>query len=514
MVENCLHVENPDPPLHDRFLELMSAGFSRKPILHDLIRKLGTKNLYEYVAGYKKVELSPRMAAKQEEFLEIFGDEVTKRLGADAARRSCDQLRRTFMVSTNDHHGPLNAFDIFNAHLVLAIRSMEQPDERLDYIIALSCGNVSLNNVTFPRGFLFHAAGAGGSQTMQRLSFLPSNSHASPMFGCRSYTATDVQKISAALRLAVREGRVPQQIAQKLQELIGAYFNCPEILGAPYYTEQVTRINDVVWEEVFKGHPHHPSLVTIEQEWIVARLLSEKHLGKGTMIDRLFFGTDSESLLLKYFNEMYGAFSSTQGWGTYLFWALPKGSKLRMKMRKEGTELVSDDGTYRIPLEGNAIAAALQNREIIPGLLLTFVTLSFTYGLKCLGGYSQVNYLTYMKETYMRLLTDVGEPEEAQACEMVSTKNWSGFTFSYIQSANGSMLPATFLDVYLYGDCSAWQCMSRYAKECTLEKAVYPLMPQIYRYSYPERERDPALMNIEESDVLGTIGVKPCLQIA
>lgn len=502
-----------DPPPEQKrlFEELKQAVLERKPILRHILEKLGNKTLEEYVQGYTDISLHPLTRQRQGEFLQTVEDEISSLLGPAVAQSARSQLQQYFFVSTNDHHGPLNAFDFFNAHLVTSLHNMDHPEPGFRHIIALSCGSVSLNNITFPRGLTFHATGRAGLTT-QRLSFLPSNAHASPVYGFRPYKSEEVTKVRTSLRAKVREGTVSEAVAERIDTFLTSVCASPSLLAQTSYSNQVTLLNAQLWDAVFKGKAHAPSLIYLEQEQLVMRLLTRHHLHAPTFLHRFLFDNTYETLIQKHFTDIYGAFARDRRWGTYLFWALPKGSKLRIQLWKEGEFLVAPDGSYRLPFQPDAIAAALERKELIPSLLLTFTVLVFYYGLKCLGGYSQVNYLTFMKEAFMHMQREAGDRESADACEQTSTKNWSGFTFAYLQNGGGTVTPATFLDLLLYENPEMWHALSAYRKELTLEEAVNPLMPEIYRYSYPETERRADLLTITEDDATRLSGLHPCLK--
>jgi hypothetical protein len=492
--------------------ELRRAIFLRKPILAQIIQKLGQKTLMEYVRGYRENDCHPLFQSRRGEFLRSFRDEVTDTLGPDTAESASRQLETLFFASTNDHHGPLNAHDFFNAHVATALDALAENISPLKHVITLSCGSVSLNNIAFPRGFTFHAQGKEGI-ARKRLAFLPSNSHACSVYGFRPYSLREVEKIKKVVRQEIREGGIPRDMGEMCDELIATIFGDPSVLGAETYAAQVTKINARIWERVFAPLPGAPSLVYIEQESFVARLLLDYHLERPSMINRLIFGADADVLLQKYFDGIYGSFSSKEGTGTYLFWALPPGHTLRVQLRREGRYLASPDGTYRIELTPAAIREALIRHELMPNIFLCFALLTFTYGLKCLGGYSQVNYLTYYKDAFVRLHRDLGNSEEADACDRTSSKNWSGFMFTFVGNGGSPLLPATFLDLLFHASPEMWQTLNHQVKTVTLEEAVRPMFPEIYRYSYPERERSPYLVAVTESDIARAFNMQPFVHI-
>jgi hypothetical protein len=503
--------EGPQPQLLE---QMRRAVFDRKPILGAIIEKLGRKTLLEYVRGYTPVDIHPVMSGRQAEFLGTFRREVGEMFPEDIATRAAEQIARTFFVSTNDHHGPINAFDAFNAHAILALSAMEDPSpDRTDVILLFSCCNVSLNNISFPRGILYSTPSPEGIAA-RRLSLLPSNSHASALYGYRAYEPREVEKLLKLLREHVREKLVSPQTAAKLEVVIKQILGDKAILERKTYSAQASIINEKLWELVFKDKANAPILVSVGQERLVSRLLLDHHLQQKSLLHSLLFDPAYEKAILKHFDGIYGAFSTADKSGTYLFWGRNREKGMRIRMMRSGDNLVSEDGTISIPWNPESIAAALSVRDIIPSILLVFCTLSFYYGVKCLGGYSQVNYLTFMKEAFMAMLKELGEPEAADQCLPVSTKNWSGFSFAYAEDGKGSVLPAQFLDLYLYADEGMWKRLIDYAHVCTLEQAVAPILPEIYRYSYGEEERDPALMAITPQHFVSAAGLQPCIRVS
>jgi hypothetical protein len=107
----------------------------------------------------------------------------------------------------------------------------------------------------------------------------------------------------------------------------------------------------------------------------------------------------------------------------------------------------------------------------------------------------------------------LGNSEEADACDRTSSKNWSGFTFTFVGNGGSPLLPATFLDLLFHASPEMWQTLNHQVKTVTLEEAVRPMFPEIYRYSYPERERSPYLVAVTESDIARAFNMQPFVHI-
>ncbi len=490
------------PTLEGSFFDLREKVFDKRRVLREIVRKHGSKNLYDYARGYAQVNVNEPILERQEEFLRVFRDEVAQRLGDDVARSATEQLRKYYFVSTTDHHGPLSHPFFLNANLLSSVPFVEQRDPVLHNVIVLACANVSLNNSSFPRGLLFHSFAKGTSQ-MHRLAFSSCSSRLCPVYNFPAYTEADMKRVVSTLNEKVRTGDVGHAEGEKLYALLDGIYNTTDALSSRTFSEQITKTNFVLWKKFFNGaHPQIPDLIYLEQEGLVSRLITEYHLDADTVISRAIFDPGYEPLLTQYFEDIMGAFSRNSKYGTYLFWALPQGKKYRVQLWKQGNKLVSDDGLYSVELTPDAIRQALARRELIPSMLLTFMVLSFYYGLKCLGGFSQVNYLTEMKNAYIKMQVDLGGYKNIEVCARAQTKELGGdVTLAFLSEPGGKLIPATGLDLILYGNDKTWPLLVEQSTQITIEQALNPLMPDFYRIIYPEVQRDPTLSRITAEDI-------------
>jgi hypothetical protein len=427
-------------------------------------------------------------------------------------------LEQAYFVSTADHVGPICHPFFLNSNLLTALALHTHSDPRLQYIVVLACANISLNNSSFPRGLLFNTM-VKDELHMQRLSFLPSNSHSSSVYTFRPYTSDEITKVRKRLKELEKTAEVTKPIAAKIDALITDIYDKPEILQCTSYREQVARTNRKLWQKIFASSTAHvPELIYLDQEDIVVRLLTKYHLNQDTVINHILFDPAYEDFINNYFEGIFGSFSRKDALGTYLFWALPKGEKLNKQLWRKGNYLVTKDESYKVELRPEAIAEAMLKRELIPGLLLNFMTISFYYGLKCLGGFNQINYLTLMKNAFIKMNVDLGNYRSIEVCARAQTKEiCDGLTLAFLGYDKGRVALASGLDLYLYDSGDTWQKLFDLSKQMTVEEALNPLMPEIYRISYDEKEWEPDLLAVSEKDINHLTGldqkVQPCVQI-
>jgi hypothetical protein len=500
------------------FHTIREQVLDKRPFLREIIRKRGKKNLYDYAKEYIEVNLNNPIRKRQDELISTFREEVAVRLGDTIAQEAAAQLESYYYVSTTDHHGPICHPFFINGNMMAAAPYFEHNDPLLKYVIVLACANVSLNNSSYPRGLIFNSF-AGGKITEHRIPFFPAKERLCPVYDHRAYTKEDIEKFRQMLFGLVESGKVAKQEADRINEIIEDIYLDPNVLKSASFSDQITKTNFRLWKEFFGSHKKKaPGLIYIDQEWIVAKLLIKYHLSNDTIINHFLFDGRYEPLINYYFEGIMGAFSRNDKYGTYMFWGLPKGSKYRVQLWKDGNFLVSADGKFKLEITPANLKKALENRELIPSMMLTFTVLSFYYGLKCLGGFSQVNYLTDMKNAYIKMLVDRGNYRSIEVCARAQTKEMCGdMTIAYLGGPSGEMVPATGLDLILYGDDKTWPTLVQESKEIALEEAINPMIPEFYSIVFNESQRNPALSYITPAHVTKLIRldqkIRACAQI-
>ncbi|TSC97373.1 MAG: Uncharacterized protein Greene101449_1224 [Candidatus Peregrinibacteria bacterium Greene1014_49] len=132
---------------------------------------------------------------------------------------------------------------------------------------------------------------------------------------------------------------------------------------------------------------------------------------------------------------------------------------------------------------------------------MDFIVLSFYYGLKCLGGFNQVNYLTLMKNAYIRMQLERGKYRSIEVCARAQTKEiCDGFSVAFLGYGE-KMTVATGLDLLLHGTKDTLPTIQEVCRSINVEEALNPLMSEIYRTSYPEQEWDPTLSGITAEEI-------------
>jgi hypothetical protein len=496
---------------------LKAAIWARRPILGEIMTKHGEQNLFEYSLDFMDVNAAPLLDARKEELIGIFEELLGDRLGKTVATAVAAQLRRLALVSTTDHHGPIQHPFFLNANIVSALPVLDRSADwdYYKYLVVLSFASISVNNAsTYTRGVMFHG-GMNGSGNLIRLPILPDKLKMGVVYATRGFSREDLSKAEDELMKKEQKGEIAKGRGEKLRAFMEKYFGTTDVLEAPDLNAQITKINYHMWPQFFhkpggEASGHMPDLIYYEIETLVAEMLQRVHLKQPeSLLYKVLFDPSYRDLLLKYFNNLPGAFSLEKEWGTYLFWGLDD-KQHRVRLKLEGDKITSFGGTISSELTPDAIGQALKNKTIYPSMMLCYMMVSLYYGMKCLGGFCQVHDLTVMKEAWEKLLRDAGKMEEAEAAAPIQTKELGGdgMVLSYMHTPNSEVVPATGFDMLLdSGDTTADHYLAL-SKKVTLGEIMNPMLPEIYTVLYPIDERDPALTTLLPEKIFRDTGLE------
>ncbi|MBI5621434.1 hypothetical protein HY933_01025 [Candidatus Falkowbacteria bacterium] len=453
------------------FSTLRNSVLARAPVLRQIIETSGKLPLSVYCQQH--LGGPPRVsAARQEEVFSAVRQCVSRVLGASAAAEAEAHLRQHYLVSTGDHHHPLTHPFSLNSAL---LRSAALRGAGRRSLVTFSCATVSLNNSSSPRGLLYH------SRRLQahRLPLFSLQYRHHPVYGLRAYTAVELAR---ARHMVQAEKNITPVDRALLDEILVSVYADPAVLACQYYSEQITRTNAALWRRL-PGQAD-TTLIFVPEEDMVNDLLARYHLaGQSTAVTALLTDPTAVQLFCQEFNGVAGAGSLDRSKGTILFWALREGQRLALWL--DGDRLVSADGQYAVALSASALTQALQQKELMPSMALTFIVLSFYYGLTCGGGFFQGSYLAQMRQAYVRLLSALRASAEDTAAASAAATDRITADLSFIHLAKGSDLTlASALDLLLYQDDQTPTRLVALMERCTLAEAIDQLMPLFYTIFY------------------------------
>jgi len=495
----------------ENFELLKKAIFANCPVLEDILNIDGGKSLIEYANSYKQNNTLVDSVIKQEFIAEIKSS-VEQLLGAEVAESVGNQLLNYYYVSTTDHHGPISHPFFVHADLLAGIKQEESSKAPHDNLIVLACSNVSLGNSSLPRSLLFHYQNQP-VEGYERINFYPARDRLSPVFRLRPFTISDIKRMQDEIEVKCFNGTYSKKLRDKLKFLLESIYNIKGVLNARTFADQITITNFYLWQELFKvSRGKLSNLIYLEQEKIVTHLLVKHHLFSDTDVNKFIFKSDILDKIEDLFDGIPGAFTNKEDKGTFLFWYLPQGSKRRIALRREKQELVSADSTFRISLQPEIIKILLEQMKLIPSTMLSLAVLHCYYGVKCLGGFSQVNYLTNIEKAWNKIFNNNFSHDVSKNNPIQSI--CGDFIIGLLKMGN-ELLPATALDFILYGAADSYDVFKKTTENLTVAESIALMFPELYKILYKKQEREIPLEKMSQEKIFKVLNLEkrmsPCL---
>ncbi|MFA6529060.1 MAG: hypothetical protein WCT46_06000 [Candidatus Gracilibacteria bacterium] len=501
-------------PLLDKMKE---AIWNRRPILGEIMKKHSNKILYDYSKDFIDINPTPHLDNRKKELIKTAEYLIKNRLGENISKEIATQLTKLPLVSTADHHAPIDNPFWINSNIISSLPLIENTDPDYKYLVVFSFASVSCNNASgFPRGIEFHG-GSRGSGKYIRLPILPDKTKMGVVYGMRAFCKDDLEKAKTLLEKKIHERDVEKERGEKITEILNKYFENKDVLSAPDLQSQITKINYLLWPQLFHKAKNGkteldkkiPDLIYLEIETLVTELLINHHLkDPKSLIYKLFFDKRYQELIAKDFNNLPGAFSLEEEWGTYMFWGICENHH-RVRLELKNGKLSSKKDIYQHEFTPEGVEKSLREKQIFPSMILCYLIISLYYGMKCLGGFCQVHDLTLAKKAWIKILEKLGQTEEAKGVEPIQTKELGGdgMVLSYLKTHTGEYSSATGIDMILATCDTSYENYANLAKKVSMMEIMNAILPEMYTVLYRSDERHPSLTQISHNEILKETGL-------
>ena len=360
-------------------------------------------------------------------------------------------------------------------------------------MICFSTTSISLNNSSWPGCLLT----TDQNSHMHRYSLFPDKIKMQPVLLARAFLSEDVNRVRKNIQVA---DFLTADNKQRLSGLVDEVFFTPQVLGAKSFSEQSSFISSQLWSKIF---PQAPKLVYLSLEKLVGEILvNEIAKNPDHILHKLFFTAKGWESIEKYFFGSLGAFSGGHK-GSFLFWGMDTNHH-RSHLARSGQKLTS--GNFSVSVDSSDISQAIMLGKLYPGSLVCFLVL-LNYGVTCLGGFNQVNWLTNIKEKFIILLREWGELSLAGRLTEISTENFAEGSLAFLVNRRGQIYKPTGLDLFLQNDFSLIDKYKKLAKQITIRESIDLQLPEIYKVVTPQSYRNLELLRVTETEILEHSGV-------
>ncbi|MBP9716835.1 MAG: hypothetical protein KBD51_02725 [Candidatus Levybacteria bacterium] len=484
------------------FQNFKEKVFKSRPNVAKMYEAINEETFYNYSKSHIRENRNKIIKARKDELAETVYEAVRKTLGSTIAESVVRQLKDNSSVSTVQHSSPLGHPDSLNTILQNALPYFDSNRPDLKNVIVMACSGISFNNTKFPRGHIFHSF-EGEKLYTDDITLFGHTVDALPVIHHEPYGAEGIKECQNWLLAYERDGKISKETKQKMNSFVNEIYNTPHPLSADDYLEQLTITNYWIFKKLFqKYNKFRPNLVYLSQEKITLGLIKNNHLNKDTVINKILFDPKYHALLDKYFDGITGAFNKEIDSGTFLFWGHPVGG-YKIQLKLEGNKLVGENN-FSVELTPEGIKKAIENKQLIPSIMLVFIVLAFYYGLFLGGGNEQVNNLTLMKDAWVKMLQEVNDQENIEAVENLITTNYviPRPLLAFAEGPDDLRIPVTALDLIIYGDQGAnLGKLINSTKNVTVGELLERAFPSFYReYAVNDSEYE-ELSKLYERDV-------------
>jgi hypothetical protein len=372
------------------------------------------------------------------------------------------------MVSTIDHYGILNHPFFINANLVYSLR------RNVKYLICFPTAGVSLNNSSWPGSLMRFCP----TQAV-RWSFFPEKLKHLPVLSAPTIHSNN--KIYASL---------PEPVKKLFKE--------NQIFSASTYLKQASSLSSHLWRTIF---PEAPLMVYVPLEKLINQILVEIILPSHSHpLNFLLFTRAGWNLLSKYFWEVKGAFG--KNFGSFLFWGIGVTGE-RVALVQQQNWLIGQQ--LKFSLDENQLTTAIHSGQLYPTSLVCFIVLMH-YGLTALGGFNQVNWLTEIKANLIQLWQAVGKVDLANQLMNVVTENFAEGNLSFL-FYNKQVYKPSGIDILLKASQDLYPQYVKLSKKLTVAESIETLLPEIYKITVPQAQREPGLEKLTDADMIKALNL-------
>jgi len=397
------------------------------PVVSRTLSESGSSTVDEYTN--KSLISSTESYQGKSDLVEVIIKYVTPLLGISIANRVAETLIKKPTVLTANHHGVDYFAQSVQGSLLFGLSSESgyatQGDSTQDYAIPVfACGNIPLNNLTYPRGALIYPEISENNVSFPvKIPLFPDRLKRTTVSKSPALNEQMIQRMqNRIVKIQSASNNNCYKLLQTLLEILEQEYNQEAVLSLNCYSDQSVILNQRLWQRMFAKDVSAPPLVYLELEKIASLLLEYDLKNTASLASLLLFNP-------KALTRLHSELKSIKGSGTFLFWGIDKvGCRVSLFYDESLNSLtgVSERGdTFTISIEPTEIYQSIQEGRLLPSLFTSFLVIAFARGVTCAGGYYQAEYLPQMQQAVVNALRS--DPECTATADMVETVNTKAY---------------------------------------------------------------------------------------
>ncbi len=380
--------------------------------LPPLLRHWDGQTLGQIAAEFVQPGTKPSVSAA---FLDAVMTMTTPLLGQETALALKNRLASCPAVLSANYHCVECFPEMVQALHFFGLHDLCAPGAELRIIPVLSCGSVSLQSPTYPRGLSLSRHVHGHAL---HLPFFPSAFQ--DVMVCQAPALNE--NMLQAMRQKWSKGEYPlcHWEQEAVDTIVDTHILRPDILDQSRFCQQVSRINASLCAARYP-EAKQVRVVYLEMESLVARLLGTSLGDDQSLMYRIFFDANLRPHILDHLAGVRGCWKTaavngpvlgrTGSAGTVFFWlADHKGRRCPLRLTTSDSEAVLEYKDTQIPLQPQDLCQALSTGQLIPSLFTVYTSLTLEHELRCYGGIFLADYLPAMIKGVLAACAQAGAP--------------------------------------------------------------------------------------------------------
>jgi hypothetical protein len=370
------------------------------PLVVDFLEN--NDKLIDYSRKLYELKADPIHLERQKACTEIINNKLKTLYNEQEIKNFNLNFEKGIVSNIVDHHNILNHPLLVSGLIISNINNILNSEKK--GILVLSCAGVPFNNKFHKCGFTFKNEIYPYVTRKDRHRWIHHTAPREINFIAIAKNKDNYQKLLDN----------EKQFLEKYQDQINKidYHTCKS------FSDQITLLNHKLFQEMFEDKLKNkiPELIYFEQEHLAKELLIKlieeginTNNPKNNFVYEMLFNPKFRTIVLNNFEGIWGAWNTKDNLGTHFFWSINEEDEV-IQLKIEGDYLISTNNNnntnLKIKLDPLEIIKQIKDRKLYPNLQLTFGILTFYCGIKPLTGPGSMNYLTDMKNAWVKTMIE------------------------------------------------------------------------------------------------------------
>lgn len=297
-----------DIPLIDEYFKSLCI---KSPSLDKAIKVFGNNSIKDFILNTKTNILTD--CSKSEDLRKIVFDYVEPLLGSEIALQTIDALDIQRTVLTANHHG-VDYFAQSAQGTMLFTIMLKEKNANQRAIPVIACANISLNNLTYPRGILLYGLKKNNiNKIPYKIPLFPDKDKTKTVCNLNPIKKENIQIAIKNVSNLFKSNMISSTMYKTVIEVLENDYLSELVLSQKSYSDQAVIINYNLWKKIFRENLSDINVVYLSLEDIALKLIEKDLYKVGSLLHIILFDTEVREKIIS------GLYQSKACWDKCIF---------------------------------------------------------------------------------------------------------------------------------------------------------------------------------------------------